>query len=102
MLGFLLVALMATGPRDADLHVASKRMTGSRAELLDAGANVNSRDALGATPLHDAAWNGYQICPLLIERHADVNARHLEAAPRPALSVIKDERKWRSCVGSWR
>ena len=27
-------------------------------KLLKAGANVNLRDGLGSTPLHDAAWAG--------------------------------------------
>ena len=96
MLGLLLLALMATGPRDADLQVAVKAHDLARVrELLDAGANVNARDALGATPLHDAAWNGYQdLARLLIERHADVNARHLEAGSTPLhYAVIKDEKE---------
>jgi ankyrin repeat protein len=52
----------------ADLHeaVTSGDVEQVRA-LLAAGADANTRDALGATPLHDAAWTGNrEIAALLI------------------------------------
>lgn len=44
--------------------------------LLDAGADINTRDMSGETPLMQAAGLGYQeMGALLLERSADVNAR---------------------------
>src|SRR5438445_7411013 len=63
------------------LHAAVR--AGNLAEtqkLLAAGADVNARDALGGTPLLDAAWAGnLEITNFLLSRGADVNARHSEA-----------------------
>ncbi|CAB1064063.1 hypothetical protein D1BOALGB6SA_8854 [Olavius sp. associated proteobacterium Delta 1] len=43
--------------------------------LIDGGTDVNARDKLGETPLHDAVVRGYgDIASLLIEKGADVNA----------------------------
>ena len=43
--------------------------------LLAAGAKVNLRDAVGATPLHKAAMHGnLEVAKMLLERGADVNA----------------------------
>lgn len=44
--------------------------------LLDAGADINTRDMSGETPLMQAAGLGYRaMVALLLERGADVNAR---------------------------
>ncbi len=52
--------------------------------LLDAGADVNERDQLGATPLLDAAWYGNeQIVRLLVEGGARVDATHDEGGSTP-------------------
>ena len=52
--------------------------------MVNAGASVDARDALGSTPLLDAAWAGNTaIAAFLIEHGADVNARHSEAGSTP-------------------
>ena len=52
-----------------DLHLAVR--AGDRAQiekLLAAGADVNERDNLGGTPLHDAAWAGdKEVVAMLVE-----------------------------------
>jgi ankyrin repeat protein len=43
--------------------------------LIDRGADVNSRDLEGWTPLHEATWEGHlDVVRLLLEHGADVNA----------------------------
>ena len=90
------VLLCAALAHAADLHeaVTSGDVEQVRA-LLAAGADSNTRDALGATPLHDAAWTGNrEIAALLIAHRADVNAHHLEAGSTPLhYAVIKDNRE---------
>lgn len=45
--------------------------------LLQAGADINSTDAAGNTPLHHAVLNGdFAMCKLLLERGADRNRRN--------------------------
>jgi ankyrin repeat protein len=52
--------------------------------LVNAGTPVDARDALGGTPLLDAAFAGYtDIADFLIQHGADVNARHHEAGSTP-------------------
>ncbi|MGA8027726.1 MAG: ankyrin repeat domain-containing protein [Bryobacteraceae bacterium] len=48
--------------------------------LINAGANVDAGDALGSTPLLDAAWSGdLEIAGFLLAHRADVNAVHTQA-----------------------
>src|SRR5579859_1674410 len=94
MIGWIALgaALLFAPPGANDLHEAVKSNDAARVKaLLDAGADPNKRDRLGATALHDAAWNGYrEIVELLLDHHADVNARHLEAGSTPLhYAVIK-------------
>jgi len=67
------------------LHAAVR--AGKLAEvqrLVNSGAPVDARDALGSTPLLDAAWAGNTaIGAFLIQHGADVNARHTEAGSSP-------------------
>lgn len=51
--------------------------------LVDAGADVNKPDSLGATPLHSAAFhNDTELVALLLERGGTVNTRmHGEKTP---------------------
>ena len=45
-------------------------------EFLDAGDDVNAKDNIGKTPLHQAASDGdMQIAELLIDNGANVNAK---------------------------
>lgn len=58
-------------------------------QLIEAGVPVDARNALGSTPLHDAAWNGNtEIAAFLIAHGADVNARHPEAGSTPLYYAI--------------
>src|SRR2546425_1561281 len=97
MIALVLAAFLAAGaPGPAELReaVRANDVAGVRA-LLGAGVDANIRDALGATPLHDAVWNGYiEVARVLLEFRADVNARHTEAGSTPLhYAVIKNERE---------
>src|ERR1700704_3413663 len=89
----LLAVLLAGVPGPTELREAVKANDAGRVRtLLNARIDPNFRDPLGATLLHDAAWNGNeQIAGLLLEYRADANARHLEAGSTPLhYAVIKD------------
>lgn len=52
--------------------------------LLDHGADVNERNAAGATPLHDAALAGQKaMCLLLLDRGAHIDAAESENGSTP-------------------
>ena len=72
------------------LHAAVR--TGNLDEverLVSSGAPVDARDALGSTPLLDAAWLGkFEIAEFLIQHGADVNARHAEAGSTPLVYSV--------------
>jgi len=53
-------------------------------EYIGEGVPVDARDAMGGTPLHDAAWAGErEVAAFLIESGADVNTKHLQGASTP-------------------
>jgi len=62
------------------LHWAAWRGRKEIAELLIAkGADLNTKNKDGGTPLHNAAWKGHvEIAKLLIVKNADVNAKDVE------------------------
>lgn len=63
--------------RDSPLCFAAMygRLDAAR-RLLDAGANVSHRGSYGRTPLHYAAQKSLEATSLLLERGADIDARH--------------------------
>jgi len=72
------------------LGIASKYGTALTVSvLLDAGANVNARQAMGYTPLHIALRYGtQQVVKLLLEAKADVNAE-MDGGYTPLLKAVR-------------
>ena len=69
------------------LQAARSGSVGAVRTLLDEGANPNSRNRLGDTPLNTAARNGQiELVQLLIARGADVNLANL-ARVTPLMSA---------------
>ena len=62
------------------MHWAAWRGHEEVAELLIAkGADVNTKNKDGGTPLHNATWKGHkEIAKLLIDNGADVNAKRAD------------------------
>ena len=51
---------------------------------LASGADLNTKDSEGGTPLHHTAWNGHkEVAELLIAEGANVNACLLYTSPSP-------------------
>ena len=60
------------------LHNAPKSIYGRMVEMVIsysvASLDVNSKNLIGATPLHVAALNNTEACPMLLKYKADVNS----------------------------
>jgi ankyrin repeat protein len=73
-----------------DLHAAVR--TGRLDDvkrLLRSGVDVDARDALGATPLLDAAWLGNsEIVRFLLQQRADPNLRHKQNGWTPLHAAV--------------
>ena len=66
--------------------------TGNTANLHDTSTDMNVKDALGRTPLHIAAENGYgNVVMFLVENGADVNAQMPRVIHRSSLLSTKQE-----------
>lgn len=75
--------LPALSPAE-EIHKAARGGDLERVRQLLPMVPVNHRDNLGGTLLHDAAWAGEaKVAELLLDRGADVNARHLEGGSTP-------------------
>src|SRR5579864_802447 len=72
-------------PAAEELHRAARAGNLKQVQALIAGGvPVDARDAMGGTPLHDAAWAGEkEVAAFLIESGADVNAKHNEGQSTP-------------------
>ena len=72
------VLVVGCGPSEADIALRNAAMNGDIEAVkqhLDAGADVNTKDEDGETPLHTATYRGdKEIAELLIAAGADVNA----------------------------
>lgn len=87
LLSFLLLGISAAGMNNSDNQKQrnlNRQLFGAVevgsfadvAELIEQGAQVDARGLVRATPLMDAAMHGYtNICRLLIENQASVNAK---------------------------
>src|SRR5947208_741815 len=75
--GFIVVLLLFLS---ADLRQAVRAGDAASTEsILATGFNPNTRDAMGATALHDAVWTGRaDLVKLLLDHGADPNIPHAE------------------------
>ena len=91
-----LIALLLLFTQSLDLREAIRNGNFDAAQAaIKAGADVNSYDAIGATPLHDAVWSGRaDLTTLLLNAHAQVNTKHREAGSTPLhYAVMKNNRE---------
>ncbi|MGE0469690.1 MAG: ankyrin repeat domain-containing protein [Nitrospira sp.] len=62
--------------------------------LLKMGASVHTRNAIGWTPLHDAACNGNaSLIDLLLNHNAEINAEDETGNTPAAVAVLNGEER---------
>lgn len=87
------------------VHAAGRAPTLAVELLLDAGWPVDSRDDLGETALHSAAYHGHaQTVRLLIDRGADIDAREerFDSTPLTFATVgSRERRNHAGATGDW-
>ena len=82
------------GKQGTPLHLAIARGNTEIARMLiNRGAYIHARDALGMTPLASAAyWGRADIFGLLLSKKADINAKDLKG--RTVVQIAKENGNW--------
>ena len=65
--------------------------------LLDAGADIESKDDIGCTAIHGAAWRGHTACiGVLLDRGADIESKQNQGATALHLAACQGHT---ACIG---
>lgn len=90
MLGILIAAIVRT-PHSALLDALSEGRSAAVLKAIDAGANVETADSIGMTPLLYAARNGdVPLVQSLLQRGARVNSRALSRSTPLILAALNN------------